>query len=72
MINTTDYATPNPSGGAVASAGGLATLIGWGASILAAKYGIPVPVVGAVLGGVATVGTSIWHRFFGPAVPLVK
>jgi hypothetical protein len=69
MIDTTTtMATPNPSAMAVTGAGGVAALLGWGATLLGAKLGLPPEVAGAVLATVISTGTSIWHHFFGPAV----
>lgn len=71
MTDTT-IATPNPGPIALTSASGLSVLLGWGAATLAARYKVPPEVIGAGLSGLATVGTSLWHRFFGPAVPVQK
>lgn len=69
MLSThTVIATPNPGALAVTSAGGTAALVGYGASLIAAKYGVPPQVTMALLTGAATVFTSLWHRFFGPPV----
>lgn len=73
MIPTeTVIATPNPGPVALGGATGISVLLGWGVSVLAAKWHVPVEVLGAGLTGLATVGTSLWHRFFGPAVPIQK
>lgn len=73
MLDTTTVtATPNPSGLAVTAAGGVSAVLGYGASIVAAKYGVPPEVTVAILTTLATFATSLWHRFFGPKVQVVK
>lgn len=68
----TVIATPNPGPLAVTSAGGLGAVLGWGAMVLGAKWGVPPEVVGAGLTTLATVAGSVWSRFFGPGVPVPK
>jgi len=72
--NPTDTvtATPNPGPIAVTGATGISVVLGYVAMLLGAKYKIPAEVVGAGLTGLASVATSIWHRFFGPAVKVTK
>jgi hypothetical protein len=57
---------PLPSLPATTGAALLTTLIttalGWGASAL----GIPPALATAVIGGLVSVGTSLWHRLQGP------
>lgn len=71
-MTETVIATPNPSPSVLAGATGISVLVGYGLSILATKWHIPVEVLGAGLTGITTIGTSIWHRFFGPGVPVQK
>lgn len=68
----TTVMTPNPSTAQTAGASGISILLGWGAMVLGAKWKIPPEVIGAGLTGVATVATTIWHRFFGPSVSVPK
>jgi hypothetical protein len=68
----TVIATPNPGPAALTGATGLSVLLGWGISLLGAKYAVPVEVLGAAVAGLTTIGTSLWHRFFGPAIPVQK
>lgn len=71
MLNTqTVMATPNPGAGQLTAATGVSVLLGYGASLLAAKFGIPPEVTMAGLTGLATLATSAWHHFFGPKVPV--
>lgn len=67
----TVIATPNPGVGALSGATGISVLVGYGASLLGAHLGLPPEVTMAILTGVTTILTSLWHRFFGPAVPVV-
>jgi hypothetical protein len=71
MLDTqTVIATPNPGPIAVTTAGGTAAVIAWGAGVLGAKWGVPPQVMYAAIGTLTTVATSLWHRFFGPKVPV--
>jgi len=70
--DTTVIATPNPGPGALTGATGLSVLLGYGVSLLATRWHMPTEVLGAGLAGLSTIGTSLWHRFFGPAVPVPK
>lgn len=73
MIPTeTVIATPNPTGLQVTAATGVTAVVTYGAGVLAASYGVPPAVTVAVLSALATVLTSVWHRFFGPGVPVTK
>lgn len=73
MLNQeTVTATPNPGPAAVTSATGLMAAVGWGATVLGAKYGIPPEVVGGILTGAATLLGAVWSRFFGPGVQVPK
>lgn len=65
-------ATPNPTIAQTSAASGISLLLGYGASLLAAKYKVPIEIIGAGLTTLATIGTTIWHRFFGPAIPVAK
>lgn len=69
-FSQTVQATPNPGAVAVTGAGGLAGLVAWGAGVLGAKWGVPPDVIYAAIGVITTVGTSLWHRLFGPKVPV--
>lgn len=71
MLDTkTVVATPNPGPIAVTSVSGLGAVLGWGAMVLGAKWGVPPEVIGAGLTAIATGLGSIWSRFFGPGVPV--
>lgn len=67
---TDTIATPNPGPAALTGASGVSILLGWAAGLVAHKLTMPIEVAGAILGGAFTLGTSIWHRFFGPAIPV--
>jgi hypothetical protein len=69
---TDTIATPNPNATQLTSASGISVLIGWAASVLAARYKIPIEVLGAGIAGITTIATSVWHRFFGPGVHVQK
>jgi hypothetical protein len=68
----TVIATPNPTIAQTGGAASISLLLGYGASLLAAKYKVPIEIIGAGLTTLATIGTTIWHRFFGPAIPVQK
>lgn len=73
MIPTqTVIATPNPSIGQLATAGGTSAFLGYLVGIAAVRLHVPPEVIYGGLTTLATVGTSIWHRFFGPGVPVQK
>lgn len=55
--------SPLPSATVATGATGLATVLGWGAAVLATKWKVPVDVLGAGLGLVFTGLTTLWHRF---------
>lgn len=70
--SNTVLATPNPGPAAVTGAAGIAAVLGWGATVLGAKWGMPPEVVGSIIGVAFTGLTTLWHRFFGPAVSVQK
>lgn len=54
--------SPLPSATAVTTATAASTVLGFLASLGAAKLGVPVDVIGAALGLIFTGVTSLWHR----------
>jgi hypothetical protein len=67
MLTTqTVISTPNPGAGAVSAATGVSAILGYGASLVATKWGVPPEVTISVLTGAATLLTSLWHHLFGP------
>jgi hypothetical protein len=60
--------TYNPTAAAVGAGTAGAVLVGYGATVLAQKYGIPTEVVSAALTGLTTILVSLWHRLM-PRAP---
>jgi hypothetical protein len=61
--------SPLPSTAATTGAAALSTVLGYGAMVLGQKFGIPIDVVGSLLGLIISGGMTLFHRSTPPAPP---